>query len=784
MSYGHWSMYGAPLSIRNAKVPLGNLYIADSASSRIRRVDSNGVITTVAGTGDAGFSGDGGLATAATLNTPRGIVLDSNGILYIADTNNARLRKVAGTGIITTIAGTGIVGNTGDNGQARLARIGYPYALAAGDQGSVYFADAVYSHVRVVTSTGGIYNSVGSGTWGPGGDGQSAALAQLSNPTGLTIDSLGNLIVVDRQERLIRRVTTSTNLISTVAGAGAYVDLGEGGPAISAQLLRPEGLALDSSGNLFVADSLDNRIRRIRADTTIANYAGTGIYGFSGDGAAANQAQLNAPISLAPYPDGGILAGGSYKVRRIASQGGIAAVAGTGGVGSSGDGELATSATFSDSLYVVSDTAGNVYIADSGNNRVRVAGTDKIVRTVAGTGDRGFNGDGQTALTATLSSPSGLAIDSSGNIYVADQGNHRVRRFKPGGTITTVAGDGTAGDSGAEGLAVKARLRFPSALAVDTDGNLYIADSGNYRIKMVTADGVIHNIAGTGGTGATGDGGSATAASLTWTTALAVASDGTLYLAQPNSSIVRKLIPVIQSDRITAAGVVNAASFSGTAVAPGEIVTIFGKDIGPATGSGLAQAADGTVSTSSGGVRVLFDGSAAPVIAANSTQVSTVVPYATSGKSSVKVQVEYLGTPTNTVTVPVSTTAPGVFTATGTGTGQAAALNQDWSVNSATNAAERSSIVMLFVTGEGQTAPAGTDGLIASATLPAPVAPVLATVGGIVADVMYAGAAPGMVAGVMQVNVRIPKAAASGAVPLVLTVGGTATQSGVTLAVR
>ena len=235
----------------------------------------------------------------------------------------------------------------------------------------------------------------------------------------------------------------------------------------------------------------------------------------------------------------------------------------------------------------------------------------------------------------------------------------------------------------------------------------------------------------------------------------------------------------------SAAGIVNAASFQAGPVAPGEIVTIFGSGVGPAALTGLRLTASGLVDNSLADTRVLFDGVAAPLIYVSAAQTSAIVPYAVAGKASTQVQIEFRGSRSGAVTLPVAAAAPGVFTLESSGRGQGAILNQDASVNGAANPAAKGSVVVLFCTGEGQTDPPGTDGKLAADVFPKPRLPVSVTIGGLPAEVLYAGAAPGLVAGVLQVNAKVPNGVASGnAVPVLLTVGNTTSPAGVALAVQ
>ncbi len=275
----------------------GNYYIADSQNNCIREVSTSGTITTIAGTGSAGFSGDGGAATSAQLNFPTGVALDSLGNLYIADAYNQRVRKVSG-GIITTVAGIGPpAGYGGDGGLATAAQFSFPWGVACDSSGNFYIADAGNNRIREVS--GGIINFVaGNGSSVFSGDGGLATLAGINYPTGVAFDSSGNMYIAENLGNRIRMV--SAGIIHTVAGSllGTAGYGGDGGAATAAVLNNPADVALDSSGNLYIADKYNQRIRKVSGGI-ITTVAGTGTGGYSGDGGAAVSAQLNFPAGVA-----------------------------------------------------------------------------------------------------------------------------------------------------------------------------------------------------------------------------------------------------------------------------------------------------------------------------------------------------------------------------------------------------------------------------------------------------------------------------------------------------
>jgi len=342
------------------------------------------MIDTVAGTGNGGFSEDGVPATSASLNNPGGVAVDSEGNIYIADSSNHRVRKVDASGTISTIAGTGTAGYTGDGGPATLA--------------------------------------------------------QLNNPYRLALDSVGNLYIVDYSNDCIRMVDVSGE-ISTVAGGRGNGYMGDGGPATSARLSYPDGVAVDSGGNLYIADKGNHRIRKVDTSGTISTVAGSGVRGYSGDGGDAELAQLNSPTGVAVDGSGNLYISdtSNHRIRRIDVMGKISTVAGVGEVNYWGDGVPATSAYLNRPIGIAVDNGGNVYIVDSSNFRIRKIDTSGIISTIAGTGRFGYSGDGGPATSADLHGPYGIAVDSSGNLYIADVFSHRIRKLSAQTVVASAA---------------------------------------------------------------------------------------------------------------------------------------------------------------------------------------------------------------------------------------------------------------------------------------------------------------------------------------------------------
>jgi NHL repeat len=651
----------------------GNLVIADWGGSRIRVVAAAsgtfygqamtaGNIYTVAGTGLFGFSGDTQAATAAKLDGPPAVAVDGAGNLVVADSGNDRVRVVAAkTGTfygqamtarhIYTVAGNGTFGFSGDGGPATSAQLYYPDQAAVDGAGNLVVADSGNDRVRVVAASDGtfygqamtagdIYTVVGTGATGFSGDGGPATSAQLDSPRGVTVDGDGNLVVADRGNNVVRVVAVGDGTfyglamtagnIYTVAGNGTLGFSGDGGAATSAELASPDQTAVDGAGNLVVADGANGRVRVVAAgDGTfygqamtagdIYTVAGTGIGGFGGEGGPATSAVLNGPRRVTVDGAGNLLIAdrGNNRIRMVAAASGtfygqsmtagdIYTIAGTGTLGYSGDGGPATSAELAGPDQTAVDGDGNLVVADTGNNRIRVvaaasgtfyglAMTAGDIYTVAGNGLPGFTGEGGVATTAKLDSPQDVAVDGAGNLVVADGANNRVRVVAPRagtfygramtkGHIYTVAGNGTFGFSGDGGAATAAELKIPEDVAVDGAGNLVITDYGNNRVRVVAAGtgtsygqamtaGDIYTIAGNGTFGFAGDSGPATAAELGGPGQTVVDGSGNLVVADSGNNRVRVVA-------------VSDGTFYGQSMTAGDIYTAAGNGTGGFSGDG------------------------------------------------------------------------------------------------------------------------------------------------------------------------------------------------------
>ena len=474
----------------------GNLYIADNENSVIRKVNTSGIITTIAGSGSIhGFSGDNGPAINALLNVPAGVAVDDSGNVYIADENNNRVRKINTAGIITTIAGTGSPGYSGNGSAAIAARLHNPVGVAVDGAGNIYVADMYNSAIRKINTSGIISTIAGNGTAGYTGDGGAATSAQLFFPTSVFVDGAGNVYIGDNQNNVIRKVDNS-GIITTIAGNATNGFSGDSGPAVSASLSLPYGVTVDSAGNIYIADQGNNRVRMVNSSGSISTFAGPGYY--SGDGGTAAAATLYRPNGITTAA-GSFYIADTYnrRIRKVDAAHTISTIAGTGTIGNSGNGGTAIAATFFLPIAVAADGKGNIYILDT-NNTVRKINAAGIISAYAGNGIAGYNGDGIPAVSAKLNQANGIAVDHIGNLYIADYGNNRIRKVDTAGIISTIAGNGSPGFSGNGGPAISAQLNAPEGVAVDNHGNVFIADYNNYMIRKVDNSGIISTVAGSG----------------------------------------------------------------------------------------------------------------------------------------------------------------------------------------------------------------------------------------------------------------------------------------------
>ena len=548
----------------------GNLYVTDGTNNRIRKINAAGIISTIAGTGTYAFSGDGGPATAAELNLPLSIYVDSSGVIFFTDQDNQRIRKISTTGIISTIAGNGVAGFSGDGGQATDAELNTPQCLTLDASGNIYFSDYSNNRIRKISPSGIITTYAGSSTSGFSGDGGPASAASISNPFGIAIDRSSNLFFADAGNNRVRKVSTS-GIITTIAGSATSSFSGDGGPASSCELNGPAFLAVDAGNNLYINDFNNHRIRKIDTTGIISTVAGNGTFGHGGDGGPATAAQLGGAVGITTNATGLIylVDGENFCIRMVSSCAaptvppitGLSTIAtgstlflydtASGGSWFSGSPGVVTVNSFTGAITGVSSASAIIsYSVANSCGRTTVIDTISVtptpsfcnnIYTIAGNGLTGFNGDGGRADTTHVTSPTSPVFDTSGNLYYVD-GTSRIRMIAPSGIVTTVAGSDSVGYSGDGGPATSARLYEPSGMWLDNHGNIFISDWSGVTRK-VDATGIITTIAGhfIMGSGFGGDGGPATDALFGETSGITVDSWGNFYLADGTNNRIRKV---------------------------------------------------------------------------------------------------------------------------------------------------------------------------------------------------------------------------------------------------
>jgi uncharacterized protein (TIGR03437 family) len=582
--------------------------------------------------------------------------------------------------------------------------------------------------------------------------------------------------------------------ISTVAGGGSGPSYGDGGPATSAYLPGPAGVALDTTGNLYIADTF-NAVRKVSLSGIITTIVGSyNAAGFSGDGGPATEAALSSPTGVALDVVGDLYIAdlGNNRIRRVSPAGTITTVAGGGTPTSgNGDGGAATSATLSAPGGVAVDGAGNIYISEGGlaGSRIRKVSTNGTISTIAGNGTPSFSGDGGPAVNASLNTPLGIALDGGGNLYIADGGNSRIRKVSASGIITTVAGNGTLSFSGDGGLATSAALNVPTWVAVDSAGNLYIADAGNERVRVVNAAGVITTIAGDGVLGTTGDGGPATSAELNVPFGITLGGGGAVYVStQGSSGRVRVLTPSSSSSSlpsINSGGIVSAGAFGAfTSIAPGSWIEIYGSNLAADSRSWTGSDFNGVnAPISLDDTSVTIGGQAAFIDYISAGQVNAQVP-SNVGTGPQPVIVKTLSSSSPAYTVNVNAAEPGLLAPSSFnigGTQYVAALFPDnvtyvlppGSIAGVpSQRAQPGDTITFYGIGFGPVVPSIPAGQIVeeSNTLASSLQIKFGTV---LASMTYEGLAPSAV-GLYQFNVVVPSIPSSDATPLTFTLGGVA----------
>lgn len=575
--------------------------------------------------------------------------------------------------------------------------------------------------------------------------------------------------------------TCQTGIITTVAGTTRGYS-GDDTPAINAQIAlanvqnecdpnRYEQTvhpSLDLAGNIYFADSNNQRIRRITPQGTISTVVGSGNrtarnancepIGQVGDGPDAHAASLYNPADVFAAPNGNLVIADQQdnRIRLVTSGGAISTIAGNGSHNLYVPGIPAISSPMDWPSAVLQDSSGVTYFAEMHSNRIGKIGLDGRFSTVAGNGFPGYSGDNIQATAARLQKPSGLALDSSGNLYIADQANHRIRKVS-NGIITTIAGTGRPDFSGDDGPAEAAALNTPMDVKVDSHGNVYIADMLNQRIRRIDTNGTITTIAGTGNTGRGPDGVPATSSDLNFPAGLALDSSNDLYIVDWQNYLIRK-VSFPSRPVVNAGGIVNGASFV-SPVAPGSLFSIFGSNLTVSTATAATAPWAGQLAD----VSVKVNGVNIPLNFVSPRQINAQLPFETAAGDATLLVTNSAGA-SDPVAFKVAPAAVGIFNV---------AFNQDGSLNSVSNPESRGRVVVLYLTGQGPVNPpvptsqAAPGDVLSVATLPKS-----ASIGGVDASIQFLGLAPGFI-GLAQANVAIPAGSPTGdAVPLIINVGG------------
>jgi trimeric autotransporter adhesin len=648
-----FTIAGIPFSHRDdvdgqmaINAPLGSVYglLLDQATGRlifndealVLRMEPDGTLLTVAGLGANGRSlsqllAGGNLASNLSFAILRGMAEDSQGLLYISDAGGGRVYRIAADGTVSTFAGGGanLPGPSSDGGPATEAVVGSPRGLVFDSKGNLDIAEVYCNCIRQVSPAGIIttlYTLPASTT--PG---------RLRNIEGLAIDNHDNVYFTEWFGNLIVKVAADGSAATVVAGTGGAGFSGDGGPANLAQLNAPSGVALDAGGNIYVADTMNHRIRMITANGAISTVAGTGTCGFSGDGGAGAAAPLCLPAQVMFDAQGGLLIAdyGNRRVRRITAGGTISTIAGNGvtdpaqlAAGTSGDGGPMIHATFYSIGGIAFDTAGNMYVSESQGNVIRKATPNGTFSTIAGTGHTGYSGDGGPAREATLFNPGPIAVGPDGAVYVIT-GDSRIRKITADGNINLVAGTGTGTGinrvQGDGGPAVNATLNEPGEVAFDQEGNVYIADTSNARVRKIDKNGIISTVAGPAQPG------------VDYYNAVAVDEKGTLYVAWTHTSPGAVSATV---NRVNPDGSLTAVAGSGQPCTggPGQftgdgvpalqarLCAVIGLTVDPSGLLNLSEggyslllrlAADGTMQRVAGNTSATYTGDGGPATQAN-----------------------------------------------------------------------------------------------------------------------------------------------------------------------
>ncbi|MGO9203727.1 MAG: InlB B-repeat-containing protein [Limisphaerales bacterium] len=516
----------------------GNVYVADTFNNTIRKVSSSGEVTTLAGLAGSPGSTDGS-GQAARFNFPSGVAVDGSNNVYVADSLNHTIRKVTPGGVATTLAGmAGVPG--GVDGSGGSARFNGPQSVAVDAGGNVYVADTTNCAIRKITPAGVVTTLAGKLGVSGRADASAASAARFELPYGVAVDTNGNVYVADTFNHTIRKIS-SKGAVTTLAGKAGSAGTNDG-TLSGARFTYPCSVAVDGRGNVYVADTENDTLRQVSPAGVVTTLAGSARNAGSANGAGSG-ARFNQPLGVAVDGNGQVYVADSYNstVRKVTAPGGVVTtVAGTTADAGSADG-AGSAAQFKYPYGVAVDTAGTVYVSDFSNNTIRQITPAGVVTTLAGNPNSSAGTNDGTGAAATFDQPAGLAVDTNGNVYVADYVNDTIRKIAPGGVVSTLAGEPEVWGY-SDGTGAAAHFHNPLGVALDAQGNVYVADTSNCLIRKITPDGTVSTLAGVANSPGPTDGPAATAL-FRYPQGVAVDGSNNVYVADTENATIRKITP-------------------------------------------------------------------------------------------------------------------------------------------------------------------------------------------------------------------------------------------------